>query len=198
MVKLAKLKNDLNSKKYPDDKIKFILFKYDKEYIPKNPNIIHNSFYNLIRSNRNYYEVLKEFIFDTSGIYPYSKLLNSILYRLEISKYLLVDNFNSDRYRIKQDIDSENLFEKFNKDEIDILADISQELFVGGFKMEIPEKTLKRFKELYKKKEEIKDANLKYTRQYNKMMEETGEDNYEVPFDRIELNERNKNLLKDL
>lgn len=125
---VEELKNELDSKKYPDDKIKFIFAKMNKESIPKDPNKIHQAFYELIQDDERYRELLDEFIFDTSGISPYSELLDRILYRLEISRYLGTDNPDYNKYNIKQNTDIQKYNQKFTSEEISVLEDISQEL----------------------------------------------------------------------
>jgi|GEM_PF-5450175 len=128
MSVIEKLKDKLNSRQYPDDKIKFILANMEKEDIPKNYSVLHKFLYHLMQTNSNYKKLLNEFTFNKSCIFPYSKLLSKILYRLEASNYLINDNFNSDRYKIEQGLDTDGYKEKFSSKEIIILKEISQEL----------------------------------------------------------------------
>ncbi len=58
--------------------------------LPYNAELIHTALYRL---KEKYQELLKEFLFDTNGTFPFSNLLERILMRGQISGVIEIKNF---------------------------------------------------------------------------------------------------------
>lgn len=71
----------------PDDVIEGLLSQLSGQRIPRDPAKIHGAVYRLTQHNA-FRELLKDFRFDTSGLSPFSHLLDRVLTRLEMSGIL--------------------------------------------------------------------------------------------------------------
>jgi len=76
----AKLVNQLKNTVAPDDVVAAILSHLSKEEIPLNVHKIHSAVFKLKQKNP---EMFEEFIFSTKDYYPYSYLLEQVLFRLQ-------------------------------------------------------------------------------------------------------------------
>lgn len=102
MSKLDELKKLINESVTPDDIIMAILSKMKNDYIPKDPGVIHHAIYEL-KQKSEFRDLLDDFSFDTSGILPFSDLLDTVLFRLETSCILGTLNPRYEQYELSQE-----------------------------------------------------------------------------------------------
>ncbi|WP_353928704.1 hypothetical protein [Desulfofundulus kuznetsovii] len=127
MSKIETLKRMRKEYKAPDDVFEALLSQVEGQYIPKDPAIIHDAIYRLAQE-QGFRELLKDFHFDTSGISPFSDLLDRVLFRLEISGILGTIEPKFERYVLSRRSKAELLEtyrEKFSPDEQEILRRMS-------------------------------------------------------------------------
>ncbi|HHY59387.1 MAG TPA: hypothetical protein GX504_02110 [Clostridia bacterium] len=122
---LERLKLSVKKDIIPDDIIMGILAGLQEDLIPKDPAVFHRTIYEL-RKKEEFREMLEEFYFDTSGITPFSELLDSVLFRLETAGTLATYNPRYEKYQVKRDKVKARL-EKFSDPQKALLAQMSQE-----------------------------------------------------------------------
>lgn len=110
-----------------DTVIAAILFKLNNTKLPKDPGVIHEVIYKL-KMNKKYKDLLEDFYFDDSGLTPFSKELDEILFRMELSGILKTLNPHYECYNISGNKDLlESHFKKFGQREQDIICEMSEE-----------------------------------------------------------------------
>lgn len=97
MQTLEELKMRINSTPSLDDLIAAILHKSEQSHIPKAEAFFQQSFYQLKSEFPNLFD---DFVFDESGIIPFSDTLDSVLFRLEASSMLSTMNPSYSSYDI--------------------------------------------------------------------------------------------------
>ena len=104
MKSIVELREELQKKSTLDNIIEAVIFKAnqtlqetDYKIIPKHGAFLQKVFFNLKKESP---ELFSDFIFDESGIIPYSDELDSILYRLEASTLLPTLNPTFKNYSI--------------------------------------------------------------------------------------------------
>ena len=132
MKSIAELKKDFQSKTTPDNIVEAVIFQIYKNAnsykIPKTQAIFQTAFFKMKKENPG---LFSDFLFDESGITPFSDELYSVLFRLETSKVLHSLNPGYESYTIA---DSLGLLEasykklESKKTEIDKCAEIFSEL----------------------------------------------------------------------
>ena len=80
-----------------DDIIGAILYKSKEAAKPKSGALFQRTFFTLKADNR-FSSLLKEFVFDNSGVVPFSDELDSTLFRLEAAEILSTSNPSYDTY----------------------------------------------------------------------------------------------------
>lgn len=123
--KITELKESLIKKQKPDDVIKAILAMTSTNRIIKDPSKIHQSVYKL-SINSTWSKFLDAFYFDTSGITPFSDLLDQILSRLETSSLLATPNPRYEEYHLQKEFLAQSL-NKFNEAEQQALQQMANE-----------------------------------------------------------------------
>ena len=96
------------------------------DFFPKDHGSIHKAVFKLSGKPR-YKSFLEDFIFDTSGITPYSKLLEKVINRLETFSVLGTLNPSYDMYKVDKNY-LLNAFEKFDSNNKDLIAEMGREL----------------------------------------------------------------------
>ncbi|PKM80491.1 MAG: hypothetical protein CVU89_13135 [Firmicutes bacterium HGW-Firmicutes-14] len=126
MSKLEELKKFIDETVTPDDLIIAILSNIKHDYIPKDPGIIHRAIFEL-KQKEEFNELLDEFSFDTSGILPFSDLLDTVLFRLETSCILGTLNPRYEKYELSKE-KKEQLFKRTSEKlsaKLPIIAELS-------------------------------------------------------------------------
>ena len=98
---IEKLK-DYKKKVTPEDKIMALFSKIGSETINKNHGKIQKALYKL-KSNPEYEAYFEAFTFNTSGLIPYSKLLENTLNRLETFSIFATLNPTYNTYKINHE-----------------------------------------------------------------------------------------------
>ena len=109
----------------PEDVIMAIFYKIKNENIPKDHAIIQEAIFKL-QGSQKYQHILKEFTFDTSGLTPYSRLLEEVLTRLETFCILGTINPKYDTYQVNREFLLRG-FDRFPDEHKSVLCEISQE-----------------------------------------------------------------------
>lgn len=100
MTKLEAFKRLLREEATPDDVVEGLLGHFEGTAIVKDPERIHRAF---CRLKPSFPELFRDFLFDTSGPVPYSRMLDRVLFRLETSTVLGTINPQYVRYEISTD-----------------------------------------------------------------------------------------------
>lgn len=87
----AEIKHD------PDEIVAGILYYLDKKKITADPKKIHSGFCNLKKEHK---ELMRRFVFSKTSVYPYSDLLEKILFRLQQARIIGMINPTYDEYVI--------------------------------------------------------------------------------------------------
>jgi len=95
----TKIELDIKSYTSSDDVIASMICFLDDEEIIADPRTIHISIEKL---KGDYPDLLDDFIFSRGDIYPFSRLLERVLFRLQNSGVIQMINPNFDKYRIPQ------------------------------------------------------------------------------------------------
>ena len=93
-----------------DDLVEAIIFKSGQRKLPKSQAFLQQVFYSLQKDNPT---LFADFIFDESGITPFSDELDSVLFRLEASNVLHTLNPGYRSYIIEDSL--KQLHESYNK-----------------------------------------------------------------------------------
>lgn len=109
----------------PDDVIMGILSGLSDNSISKDPGVFHQAIYDL-KKKSDYSELLKEFNFDTSGLTPYSDLLDRVLFRLETANILGTLNPRYAMYELQKE-QLKQRFEKFPSNKKTLLRQMSKD-----------------------------------------------------------------------
>ena len=118
------ISNELKTYIAPDDVIASLFCLCKTKKIPSNYQILHSSINKL---KDDYPEQFEDFIFTHGDIYPYSRDLETVLFRLELSGILKSDSDFKDYYifsKSKKGI-KKIILPKFSKDQQDILKEMS-------------------------------------------------------------------------
>lgn len=110
----------------PEDIIMALFSQMKSDIIRKDHGAIQEAMFKL-RETPGYKSFLEDFIFDTSGITPYSKLLEKVINRLETFSVFGTLNPSYDMYKLDKDY-LLNAYEKFDTNKKDLLAGMGQEL----------------------------------------------------------------------
>jgi len=110
----------------PEDIIMALFSQMKSDIIRKDHGAIQEAMFKL-RETPGYKSFLEDFIFDTSGITPYSKLLEKVINRLETFSVFGTLNPSYDMYKLDKDY-LLNAYEKFDTNKKDLLARMGQEL----------------------------------------------------------------------
>ena len=114
---LADLKLEIENSKSIDDLVMAIFFKSSQEKIPKSHAFLQRAFFSL---KQEFPGLFTEFIFDESGVTPFSEELDSVLFRLEASAILSTLNPTFKNYIMT------NFPEQFEKSYQKISSDFSE------------------------------------------------------------------------
>ncbi|MFW5962462.1 MAG: hypothetical protein ACOCQR_02495 [bacterium] len=126
--KIQELKKYIDSKVLPDDIFLAIAFGSQVCQVPSNSSILHASFYELKQKLR-FKRLLTDFTFDMSGISPYSKTLEDVLFRLEFSEIIQQIPFLGDKYCLNTSfVLNDRVLGKFSESEQQLLTEASKEL----------------------------------------------------------------------
>lgn len=110
MKSIAELCIEVQNEVTRDDVVEAIIYKSEQTKIPKSQAFLQQAFYRL---KQEVPELFVDFIFDESGITPFSDELDSILFRLEASTVLSTLNPAYKNYTIANS--PELLQESYNK-----------------------------------------------------------------------------------
>jgi hypothetical protein len=97
MKSILELRNEVQNGITKDDVVEAIIYKSKQTKIPKNDSFLQQAFYCLKKETP---ELFSDFIFDESGVTPFSDELDSVLFRLEASTVLSTLNPNYKNYTI--------------------------------------------------------------------------------------------------
>lgn len=120
--KLKELRQEVAS----EDIIMASFSQMEKDIIPKDHGSIHKAVFKL-RETSKYRSFLEDFIFDTSGITPYSKLLEKVINRLETFSVFGTLNPSYEMYQVDKDY-LLNAYEKFDSTKQDLISGMGREL----------------------------------------------------------------------
>lgn len=115
---------------FPDDKVLVVLneMELESKALRFDEEKVHRLFYHFSCDNP---DVFKEFVFKTTGTYPYSRLLERVIQRLKISRVLKTENPDYERVRLAEgtsDYVHEEIISRLNQKDYDILKKLGQEL----------------------------------------------------------------------
>lgn len=113
----------------PSDVVKAIFHFLGPHFrFPADVPIIHEVFYKLAEKTE-FFEIFKDFIFDTSKMYPYCTTIRYALDRLQKSDLLACINPGLDEFEISENLASLSLEKSalFDEEEIKTLKDAAQE-----------------------------------------------------------------------
>ena len=127
MNSITSFKESINKEITTTDILKAILSQIGKENIAKKPSNIHEIFFELSLKVK-YKKIFEKFYFDTCGIVPFSKELDEVLFRLETSNILKVNNPSYRDYVLtdKKEFLDES-YNKFNEADKEIIKEIADE-----------------------------------------------------------------------
>ena len=94
------LKEKLNSRITPDDVISAVIYATLRSEIPKNNSFLHKTVYTLKNEFPN---IFSDFLFDGSGISPFSEDIDGVLFRLETACILSTTNPSYSIYIVNRD-----------------------------------------------------------------------------------------------
>jgi len=97
MRSLSDLRAEVQLNTTPGDIVEAIIYKSDQKMIPKSQAFLQQVFFNLQQEEP---ELLCDFIFDESGLTPFSDELDSVLFRLESSNVLHTLNPAYESYQL--------------------------------------------------------------------------------------------------
>lgn len=115
---------------FPDDKIRVILkeMNIEKEPIKYDDKIFQTTLYDF---SLDHPKILEEFVFTTSGTFPFSELLERVLTRAKISRVLKTMNPDFEQIGLVQGTNEyikENIEPKFDSDDYKLLKEIGATL----------------------------------------------------------------------
>lgn len=115
---------------FPDDKIRVILKEMDleKEQMRFDDEVFQSAIYD---SSKKYPHLFSEFLFSTSGTFPYSDLLERVLTRAKISRVLKTVNPDFEFVQLSAGTNEyidEKIKPKFEHGDYQILKEIGNEL----------------------------------------------------------------------
>ena len=110
---------------FPDDKIRVILkeMNIEKEPIKYDDKIFQTTLYDF---SLDHPKILEEFVFTTSGTFPFSELLERVLTRAKISRVLKTMNPDFEQIGLVQGTNEyikENIEPKFDSDDYKLLKE---------------------------------------------------------------------------
>lgn len=109
----------------PDDTVAAMLFYLDVEEIPSSYREIHSS---LHRVKMKYPKLLEEFVFTKNDEYPFSSLLERVIFRLCQTDIIGVFDQDFDRLKIpkeSKDYIEKNIIPLFSEDERGVLREMA-------------------------------------------------------------------------
>lgn len=122
------ISESIRSYKASDDIIAFLFASLKSETLPTNENKIHTAISKLKES---YPDFFSEFVFSRGDLYPYSKELERILFRLQQSKILGTINPSYEDFILtneSKEVVVEHLTNKFSKRDRELLLEMSKKL----------------------------------------------------------------------
>jgi hypothetical protein len=124
--KITDLKQKIQSAPTGDDLVQVVLFRSNQRKIPKSQTFMHITFYQLKKMQP---ELFSDFIFNESGITPFSEELDSILFRLEASMTLPIAHPGYQSYNLEPSAETDRIYGKFagQKEKIDACAEFFAE-----------------------------------------------------------------------
>ena len=128
MKSLADLSAEIQSEITKDDLVEAIIYKSEQTKLPKSQAFLQQIFHRLQKEDPVLYS---DFIFDESGITPFSDELDSVLFRLEASNVLHTLNPGYKNYIIEDSIEHlKKSYDKFrpNTENIDRSASLFSDL----------------------------------------------------------------------
>jgi len=129
MMSISDLKERIKNRPTSDDLVSAVIFKAEKDRIPKSQAFLQQAFYNLKIAFPDHFS---DFVFDESGLTPFSDKLDSILFRLEASAILSTLNPTYENYTITNSPDQlEISYKKYNGpmvEQIDQMATVFSQL----------------------------------------------------------------------
>lgn len=131
MKNIADLKRDVREKHTMDSIIKAVIFKAQQRTFPKNQAFLQNTFFQLKEKVPG---LLNDFVFDESGVTPFSDELDSVIFRLETSSILSTSNPTYNRYTIT--VETSLLEDAYNRlherrEEVDKCASLFSEIVMS-------------------------------------------------------------------
>lgn len=111
MMSIEELKEQIKKQPTCDDLVSAVIFKAKEDRIPKSQAFLQQAFYHI---KNEFPDDFSDFIFDESGLTPFSDKLDSILFRLEASAILSTLNPTYENYTITNSPDQLELsYKKF-------------------------------------------------------------------------------------
>lgn len=129
MMSIKDLQDKIKKQTTSDDLISAVIFRANKVRIPKSQAFLQQAFLTI---KNKFPKHFSDFIFDESGLTPFSDKLDSILFRLEASAILSTLNPTYENYTITNSPDQLELsYKKFNGsmvEKIDQMAEVFSQL----------------------------------------------------------------------
>lgn len=127
MSRIECLKKQFEETLTPDELIMAIFSKVEEKNIKKDPAMIHQAIFELKKRDENLNKLLEDFIFDKSGITPFSELLDRVLFRLETSCIFGTMNPRYAVYEIKKDLLNET-YEKMKPEKKQVIDNLKKDI----------------------------------------------------------------------
>jgi len=126
MTRYQELVRELRKAVAPDDVIGAMICQMKNKDLPTDPKTIHGAIKKL---KEHYPDLLKDFVFFKGNNYPFSELLERVLFRLESSLLLSTLNPSYEKYaRINCNQQTEKIFkEKFTSEEYEKIKEMAFE-----------------------------------------------------------------------
>ena len=105
MKSLSALRTEVQSNSTLGDIVEAIIYKSEQRIIPKSQAFLQQAFFRLQQEQP---ELLGDFVFDESGLTPFSDELDSVLFRLEASNVLHTLNPAYKNYQIDNSLELSN------------------------------------------------------------------------------------------
>ncbi len=115
----------------PDDILAALYLYAGPAHFTSDKEVIHSTLSNLFGKYAKQFSELKElFTFCSGESYPFSKEVEGVLMRLQISSVIIAENPAYNKYMINRDIRNEIIFEleeNLSQPEVDLLKNMSKE-----------------------------------------------------------------------
>lgn len=125
MRSLEELKIEIRNRTSTDDLVSAIIHKSSQTKIPKAEAFLQQSFYKL---KIDFPDLFEDFVFDNSGIIPFSDSLDSTLFRLESSSILSTLNPSYSNYTVTTSPEAlKASYDKYNEIDLDTIDQCASE-----------------------------------------------------------------------